>query len=158
MTLECFKKQFADAKCRLPLDDAADRIHRMKDEIFPILPKTGSVNHEGYIHRMALRTACDELEKVIRGASPWEDYREIFAELEWPYMRRVVGHIVEKRYAEEYGEKEGEADALFVELWFCYHEIFERMPGVIPDTPPWKRYYVVTANVKQTMKKYRRKL
>lgn len=158
MTLECFKKQFADAKQRMSLNDAANYIHGMLDEYFPYLPKTGHINHVEYVHRLAQRTACMELEKAIRNASPWQDYREIFAELEWPYMRRVLEHLMDGRYSELYGEKEGIADAWFVELWFSIHEIFSRMPGKIPDTTPWRRYWVMIGNVNEKTKRFRRKL
>lgn len=158
MTLECFKKQFADSKCKMALNDAADYIHKMRNETFPFLPKTGAINCHEYIHRIAQRTACEELEAAIRKASPWQDYREIFAEFEWPYMRRVLEHIMEGRYSELYGEKEGLADAWFVEMWFSYHEIFQRMPGEIPNTTPWRRFDVMITNVEVKTRRFRRKL
>lgn len=158
MTLECFKKQFADAKRKMTLNDAANYIHDLLDESFPLLPKTGHINHAEYVHRLAQRTACMELEEAIRNASPWQDYREIFAELIWPYMHRVVEHILEDRYSESYGKKEGIADAWFVEMWFSYEEIFQQMPGKIPDITPWRRYFTMTGNVASKMERFRRKL
>jgi len=158
MTLECFKKQFADTKDKLTLEEAANYVHKILEESLPYLPKVGRINRQAHIHRIAQRTACIELENAIRNASPWQDYREIFAEFEWPYMRRVLEHLQEGRYSELYGEKEGIADAWFVEMWFSYHEIFQCMPGEIPDTTPWRRFSVMAGNVEVKMRRFRRKL
>lgn len=158
MTLEGYKKQFADSKNKMTLNDAANYVQRLLQSHYPMLPKTGIINRLEYTHRLACRTACLELIEALHAASPWEDYREIFAELEWPYMQRVVKHAMNHEWDGSCGKKIGKADALFVEMWFAYQEIFRKMPGNIPDITLWKIYNSVVRDVDQKTKIFRRNL
>lgn len=158
MDLNRFRKQFSCVKHAMPLAEAANYIHGLLKTEFPMLPKTGRINHGEYTRRIAQRTACMELENAIRNAAPWEDYREIIAGFEWPFMRRVTRHIAEGYYKGPYGEKWGEADAWFVDMWSAYHDVFCSMPGFIPDTREWQMYDALMADAKRKTRKFRRNL
>lgn len=158
MTKECFMKQFADCKKAMQLNEAADYIHLLLANTLPMLPKMGPLHHERYIRRLAQRTACMELEEAMRSAPPWKDWRVIFAEFEWPYMRRVARHSMDEVYKGPCGKKWGEADAWIVEMWVAYHTIFQLMPGGIPDITPWRIYDNLINHVLKKTARYRRNL
>lgn len=157
MNLDGFKEQFCNSKNAMPLDQAAAYIHRLSND-YPYMSKALTFNRLEYNHRMAMKTACTEIENAIRKASPWEDYREIIADYEWPYMQRVLKHGNNGLYDGPYGEKWGVADAWFVEMWLAYDEIFRRMPGAIPNTVPWKMFDSLIMQTERSTRKYRRKL
>lgn len=157
MTKECFLKQFADGKKKMDLNQAANLIRRMLAD-YPMLPKTGHLNRLEYVHRLAQRTACMELETAMRNASPWEDYREIIADYEWGYMRRAAMHSMEDRWKGPDGKKWGMSDAWIIEMWFAYHDIYRRMPGEIPDITPWRIYDHLIWHIERKTRKYRRNL
>lgn len=157
MDLEQFKKQFTEAKDPMPLDQAATCVRRIKENN-PMLGKSWTFNRLEYNHRLAMRTACMELEDILRNAAPWEDYREKIAECIWPYMRRILSHTHDGRYEGLYGTKWGVADAWFVEMWLAYDEIFRRMPGTIPNITPWKMMDSIVYQTERVTRNYRRKL
>lgn len=157
MDLNGFKRQFTGAKNAMPLSQAADYIHHIYDE-HPMLDKQTTFNRLEYNHRLAIRTACTELENLIRNAAPWVDYREIIAECIWPYMRRILVHKNDRWYDGLYGTKWGVADAWFVEMWLAYDEIFRRLPGKIPDSTPWKMLDSLVYQTERYTRNYRRKL
>lgn len=157
MTKQSFLKQFSDCKKAMQLNEAADYIHSLQC-LFPMLPKTGLINHQAYLKRLAQRTACMELEEALRNAPPWKDWRVIFAEFEWPYLQRAARNSMNRVYKGPNGQKIGEADAWIVEMWIAYHYIFERMPGQIPDTTTWRIFYQLMNHVDHDVSKYRRKL
>lgn len=157
MNLNEFKDLFVKSKDAMPLSQAAGRIREIFDTC-PLIGKGWTFNRLEYNHRLAMNTACTELEDAFRGAAPWNDYREIIAEYIWPYMHRVLNHIKNGRYSGPYGEKWGVADAWIVEMWFAYDEIFRKMPGAIPDITKWKILDLLIYDVEKITRKYRRKL
>lgn len=158
MTLEGYKKQFADAKNKMTLSDSACYIQKILENQYPFLPKTWKLNRHEYVKRLASRTACLTIIETLQNASPWEDYREIFAELEWPLMRRVVRHSIDGTWEGSCGRKAGEADAWFVEMWFAYQELFRKMPGTIPNIAAWRIYNNMIHDIDQRTKVFRRNL
>lgn len=157
MTKQSFLKQFSDSKKFMQMDEAADYIHSLLKNL-PMLPKGGPMHHQAYIQRLARRTACMELEEAMRNAPPWKDWRVVFAEFEWPYMRRAVNHSMNKAYEGSYGCKLKEADAWIVEMWCAYHYIFQSMPGAIPSITSWKIYNCLMDQIYNDMTKCRRRL
>ena len=159
MTLEKYMQQFADAKMAMSLPDAVKFVRYLLTHECDMNQKLrwGKLSRDMWIREKYIRVVCTELERELRNASPWEDYREIMARLEWPYMYRVSKHILEDRYDGPDGEKWREADAWFVEMWMAYHIVFMRMPGFIPDTTPWKIYEVALYNAARKTAKYRGK-
>ena len=157
MDINGFKKLFADSKRPMNLSQAEMYVRKILHNL-PYLPNYGPFNRHESFHRMAQRTVCMEIAERLHNASPWEDYREIMAELEWPYFQRVARHVFENKYDGPDGERWGSADAWFVEIWYAYHEIFNRMPGTIPDVAPWRMYKSIQAQVLKKTLKYRRKL
>lgn len=157
MDLTQFEKQFMEAKDPMPLNQAATYIRQLREN-YPMLGKTWTFNRLEYNHRLAMQTACEELEDILRNAAPWKDYREIIAECIWPYMRRVLRHKIDGWYDGLYGTKWGIADAWFVELWLAYDEIFRRMPGKIPDTTPWRIFDSLVYQTERVTRNYRRNL
>ena len=157
MNLDGFKELFINSKSAMPLNQAANHIHKMRED-YPLVSKGWTFNRLEYNHRMATNTACVELEKAIRNAAPWEDYREIIAGYIWPCMQRVLKHCEDGRYNDVYGEKWGVNDAWFVEMWLAYDEIFRKMPGNIPDIAPWKMLDSLICQSEQRTRKFRRKL
>lgn len=157
MNLDGFKELFCNSKLAMPLDQAEAYIRKLRDD-YPIMDKNWTINRLEYNHRMAMNTACVELANAIHKAAPWEDYREIIADYEWPFMQRVLKNYNDGRYNGQYGEKIGLADAWIMEMWLAYDEIFHRMPGVIKDTTPWKMLNSLIAQMERNTRKYRRKL
>lgn len=159
MTFEKFKQQFADAKMAMSLPDAVKFVRYLLTYECDMNQKLrwGKLSRDMWIREKYIRVACTELERELRNASPWEDYREIIARLVWPYMRRVLSHLVEDRYDGPDGEKWREADAWFVEMWTAYHIVFMRMPGFIPETTPWKIYEIALHSANRNTAKYRGK-
>lgn len=157
MTLEDYQKMFKGSKSEMTLTEAANYIHQLKNEL-PMLPKASRWNHHEYIQRLAQRTACDELEAEMRQAPTWKDYREIFASIEWPFMRKMAKHSMEDIYNGPDGKKRGEADAWIVEMWSAYHDIFLMMPGFVKDDTPWQIREHLLDMVKKKTEKFRRNL
>ena len=165
MDVNGYMKLFADSKESMTLNEAANYVHYLRTEECHYIPRVRQMfkgvyinNDETCVRRFAQITACAELEKVLRDASPWEDYREIIARLEWPYVYRVVTHLRENRYDGPNGEKWKKADAWFVMMWEAYHDIFHRMPGLTPDLSVWRNYEFTLDKAKHLTAKYRRKL
>lgn len=155
LTRECFLKQFANAKKPMSPSEAAEYIHRVAGW-HSLIPKyKGSMK---YIHRLALMTAFSELEEAFRKASPTEDYREIIASFEWPYMRRAVQHMQDGVYDCREKRKLCEADGWIIEMWRAYHDVFRSMPGTIPDIACWRMYDHMMRQVLKKTHVFRRKL
>ena len=141
MDLDSFKALFADSKDELSLSDATDIVAWLKENTFPMFSKTWRVNKDEYSRRLAQRAVCDNLIEEFESAPPWEDYREIFARLEWPYMQRALGHLFDETwYKGPYGKKRWEADGWFLNMWVAFHDVFNKMPGNLPDITPWRSY------------------
>ena len=157
MDLDGYKKMFVRGKEPMTLKEAAADVRHILNNECPMLPKRGHLNKREYDRRLALRAVCEELEKAFRTAPPWKDYREIIAELEWPYMRRVAGHVYKDIYSGPDGKKLGEADVWFLDMWIAYHNVLLRMPGDIPENPQWIIYRCMMANALKKLEKYRRK-
>lgn len=157
MDLKGFKELFANSKSAMPLNQAANYICKMREN-YPVMGKGWAFNRLEYNHRMAINVACAELEKAIRNAAPWEDYREIIASYIWPCAQRVLKHCEDGRYDGPYGEKWGVNDAWFVEMWLAYDEIFRKMPGNIPNITQWKMLDTLIYQTERTTRIFRRKL
>lgn len=160
LNIDRYAKQFVDSKVAMDLPDVLKLVRYLLDhECKPNQKLRWSAESRSIYTKMKyVKVVCIEFEKELLNASPWEDYREILARLEWPYMHRVLSHISENRYEGPYGEKWRRADAWFVEMWTAYHILFMRMPGYIPDTAPWRMYDIVLGNARSSTAKYRREL
>lgn len=157
MDLNGFKELFANSKCAMSLTEAAKYVFEIRND-YPLMSKSWTYNRLEYNHRMAMNTACTELENAMLKAAPWEDYREIIADYIWPCMQRVLKHGADGRYKGPYGEKWGVADAWFLEMWLAYDEIFRRMPGSIEDITQWKMLDSLIFQAERSTRQYRRKL
>lgn len=157
MDLIGFKQLFMDSKQPMPLDQAAAYIRKLRND-YPLMGKSWTFNRLEYNHRLAVATACDELEETFRKAAPWEDYREIIAGYIWPCMQRVLKHLNDGRYDGPYGVKWGVADAWFVEMWLAYDLLFREMPGTIPDIAPWRMLDTLLTQTERNTRNYRRNL
>mgnify|MGYP007013883929 CR=1 FL=1 len=156
MDLEGYRKLFATSKSEMDLNDAAVYIHHLKETIYPMMTKN-RLNAAGYSFRLSCRAVCEEAEQAIMNALPWDDWREIFAELEWKTMRRVVKHSMEDIYSYRDGRKWGEADVWFLDMWRAYHDVFCNMPGgPLPDIGPWRIYHCLMEDISRKLAKYRR--
>ena len=154
MTKEGFQKLCADSKKPLTLNQAADRIHALT---LPMMSKSILRDRSEYVARLAQRTACQELERLIRNASPWEDYREIVGAYIWPYIHRIARHLYNRLYEGPDGKRWLKADAWVVELLRATYCIFDQMPGgEIPDIRPWKMFQGVVNEALHKTKHYRR--
>ena len=159
MDINSFAALFVESKAFMPLNEAVRYIHVLGQEEYPMLPKIWKINRHEYVARLAHRSVCEEVEEAFRNASPWEDYREILAELEWPYLYRIARHSMDDIYDKEpNGIKWGEADAWFIEMWIAFHDIFLKFPGYVPDLTQWRMYNMLMRNSCKKLSKYRRNL
>ena len=157
MTLDEYIGMFMESRMPLSTDRVIGYLHDIRDE-HPFMPNCGVFNRKEANHRLYIRSACSIVEKELIKALPWSDYREVLARLEWPYMRRVANHSMNDIYNGPDGEKWGEADAWFLEMWLAYHEIFLSMPGFELNTIQWKMYDNMLKQVCKKLAKYRRRL
>lgn len=158
MNIDDFKKQFANAKQGMTQSEAACYIRGLLQTEYPMLSKTWMINQGEYIRRLCQRTACVEIIDELEKAAPWEDYREVIARLEWPYLQRVANHSFEDIYDNDYGNEWGKADAWFMEMLLSYNDVYLRMPGKVPDETPWRIYNTLISQIFSKLKKYRRNI
>lgn len=157
MVLEDFIETVKNSKWEMATNEAADHICKLLQEAPPMPKIRNRHNEKEFNRRIVYRSVCAELEKALRTALPWEDYREIFARLMWPVIRRLSRHAMEDIYNGEDGERWGEADAWFVDRWTAYDYFLTWMPGELPDSVTWKAYRNILGTAQRQLKKYRRK-
>lgn len=156
MTLEKFKLMFVDSGQSLDRQEALGRLEEIRLNQCH-LPVPTPFNMKDYHLALAEMTVCQEAEDIIRNSEvPWTDWREVLAEMAYPWMKRVGDHILRDIYSGPDGEKWGEADAWVVDTWTACHDVFIMMNDEPLSGTAWAMYEHFLSTARKKLSKYRR--